>query len=262
MLRLLGISFSALQSIFNEYAIHIDSFIMPLAYRNYMESDVMRIDFEEGLLAEQFFKLGGEFIDEANISLTSKELSLKAVDPQQISFISIRVPRIVFKRFEVNEARKIGLDFDQFNNEVNKLRGKPLSLVLKTPEYLEVEINNLVTKKIATLDISDSELPNPSIEYDAKVEIDKTALLEIIKEMKKTKSSVVIKANKKGIYFEALSTVKSKEGLEKSDKRLRRLDVKKAARAEFPTEFIYKLREFSRSLNLFGSSYQQLSNSD
>jgi len=198
----------------------------------------LKIGFENGIVAEQFFKLAGQFIEEGNICLTKEDVSIKSIDVQQICLIEINIPRIVFKQYEVEEDKKIGIDFDLFNKEINKLKNK-LVTISDSDGKLTVVIGNLMTKTIPIIECEVPELPTPNIPYDTEIEINRKTLLEIAKECYKTSSTISIEANSYGIEFSA-----SKDGtnsnafLGKEAKEIINFKAVETVKALFPTEYL------------------------
>src|SRR3990167_9608807 len=154
----------------------------------------MDVVFERGDLLEAFFKLASEFVDEGSLVFGEQCFGFSGVDSSQISFLNLRVDRKHFKKYFA-ENEKVGLDFDQAIKVLSgaDFRSSEVGLSLKDGK-LVVRVRGKLeqVKFLPIIDISEQDLPNPKIYFKAIVEIEPSAFLLALKELKKVSSHCVL----------------------------------------------------------------------
>ena len=59
-------------------------------------------------------------VDEGQFEITPEGLSLRAMDPSQISMVSFHMPKMSFVEYHVEDTMKIGLDMAQLSNVLSR----------------------------------------------------------------------------------------------------------------------------------------------
>ena len=132
-------------------------------------------------------------VEEGVFEITQEGMSLKAMDPSQISMISFKMPKSVFQTYEIDQSIALGLDISQFSNVLS--RGKK-----GEKAELEVEEGRLViqfsseknkkTFKIPLLEIGSNMQREPKIEYTNYVKMNADSFKESLKDAKLISSHV------------------------------------------------------------------------
>ncbi len=182
-------------------------------------------------------------IDEAEFIVDSEAFYLKATDPSQISMVDFRLEKNAFKKFEVKEKTKIGLDLDYLNQIMS--RAKPtdeLHISLnENDNALSLTFKGSSVKKFSVplVDVSSSELPNPKIDFDAELVLKASILQDALKDAALISSHVSLAVDDDKFSVKANSSKGSLNNETQLDKKnLIELQAKKAAASMFPLDYL------------------------
>ena len=182
-------------------------------------------------------------ISEAEFVITEDALTLQATDPSQISMIDYRLDKKAFKKFDVKEKTKIGLDLDYLKQVVSRAKaGDELTLHLdKENSRLTVTLKGDSTRtfEIPLIDISSSELPNPKIEFDAELKLKASVLQDALKDASLISTHVSLGVDSEKFFVRADSSrgTLNSETM-KNGKTLIELNVKNNASSMFPSDYL------------------------
>lgn len=182
-------------------------------------------------------------IDEAEFVADSNSLDLKATDPSQIALIDFHMEKKAFKKFDVKEKIKIGLDISYLKQVVSRAKANDELIMQldKETNSLNLTFKGDSTRKfvIPLLDVSSSELPNPKIEFDAHISIRASVLQDALKDASLISTYVYLGVDSKSFFVKASSSKGTlhNETL-KNDKTIKKMDVKKESRSMFSLEYL------------------------
>ena len=126
-------------------------------------------------------------VEEGVFEIKKDGISLKAMDPSQISMVSFFMPKEMFVEFDVQEERKIGLDIDQLSSVLSRgNRSEKAELSVDEGRFVIkfVAEKKRRTFKIPILDIGEGVQKEPKIEYKNFVKISADAFKEVLKDAK------------------------------------------------------------------------------
>ena len=182
-------------------------------------------------------------IDEAEVEVSEKGMSLKATDPSQISMVDFEYDRKAFKKFSVEGSVRLGLDMDYLNQVMS--RSKPSDEVeLKLDEAtskLAITFRGSSTRtfSVPLIDISSGELPNPKIEFDATVKVKAGVLQDALKDAGLLSTHLTLGARTDAFFVKATSSKGELMNETKKDSEsLPDLSVKKDCRSMFPLDYL------------------------
>ncbi|MBN2477894.1 proliferating cell nuclear antigen (pcna) [Candidatus Micrarchaeota archaeon] len=189
-------------------------------------------------------------VEEGLFEVTNDGLTLRAMDPSQISMISFSMPKSAFKEYSISEEKKIGIDISQFSSVLS--RGK------KDEEaHLTIEDGRLVvqfignkrkrTFKIPLLDLSGGIQKEPKIEYENKAEINSDSFKESLKDAKLVSSHVklILTPEMFGIEVRGDSGNMKAEFLKGEE--VSKIEVQgEGARSTFPLQYLEDIVKASR----------------
>ncbi|MDO8427836.1 MAG: proliferating cell nuclear antigen (pcna) [Candidatus Diapherotrites archaeon] len=182
-------------------------------------------------------------IDEAELVIASEGLTLKATDPSQISLVDFELSKKNFSKFEVPETTKLGLDLDYLSQVLSRAKKEDqLSLVLDKDKS-NLKITFLGSSKrsfsIPLIDVSEQQLPNPKIEFDAEIVVQADVLKESLKDAALISSHVILEATLESMGIKAHSskgTLNSET--KKSESCVKKFNVKTQCRSIFPLDYL------------------------
>ena len=183
-----------------------------------------------------------DLIKDAEFIVNEYGMSLKAIDPAQIAMVKYNLPRDAFDVFEVENTEKIGVNLMSLFSIMK--RAKPddkLILELGTNNRLIItfEGKNKRSFSINLLDISSSELPNPSIEPEAYLKINANTLVEGVKDAALFATYLTFKVNEIKFSISATGPQGELNNETKLDSTMiKEKDIKKEAIAMFSIEYL------------------------
>jgi len=155
-----------------------------------------------------FFKSAVEsissFIPEGNFRFTDKGIFFKAIDPSQVVLVDYFVEKKCFDKYLI-EPNFVGIDLVEFNKILQRaLPHDKLFIDISDAELkLKLESDLKRNFRLPLIDVSGEDPKNPSIEYDAKIEISSGSLKEVLKDASLFGSSVVLKVSEGKFFVEA-----------------------------------------------------------
>ncbi|MCD6434214.1 MAG: proliferating cell nuclear antigen (pcna) [Candidatus Diapherotrites archaeon] len=213
----------------------------------------MNVVFPSAVVFKRCVDAIAVLVDEAELEIVKEGFKLKATDPSQISMVDFEMPAEAFESFKIDEAKKIGIDFNYFSQIMSRA---------KTTDKLSLEIVDNALKisfignakrsfSMPLIDISASELPNPKIEFTAKLALAAHVLHDALKDATLVSSHIILEANKEGFFIRANSTrgVLNVE-VAKDSEDMKEFDVKEDARAMFPLDYLSDMMKSAKGTDI------------
>lgn len=189
-------------------------------------------------------------VDEAQLVINSEGVSLKATDPSQISMVNFELPKSAFKEFKMDEPLKLGLDLDYISQILSRAR-KDDSLKLeldKNKTTLKVTFTGQGTRSftVPLIDVTEQQLPNPKIEFDAELRLTSDALKDAFKDAELISSHVVLEAAAQALVVRAHSSKGTlAHEVSKTEKCVKEFTVKNACKSIFPLDYLQDMLKAS-----------------
>ena len=181
-------------------------------------------------------------IDEAELVINDSGIELKATDPSQISMVDFSFPKKAFEKFEADETR-LGLDLDYLNQILSRASaGDKLQLSLDEKKaYLAVTFKGTGERsfQVPLIDISNNEVPNPKIDFDAELKVSASLLKEAFKDAALISTHITLGVDDKNFFVKANS---SKGNLSsetpKNKETLPEMKVKNECSSMYPLDYL------------------------
>ena len=142
----------------------------------------MKLKLEDATLFSRAIDLISELVLEVKIKVNEFGLSIVAIDPANVSMISLKVPKSSFSEFVVDEE-VLGVNLEQLKR-ILKRCGKTSSLILERNEnMLEIKIEDKIRRlfSLSLIEVEGEDKDFPShLEYTSKIEIESTDLIDSI----------------------------------------------------------------------------------
>lgn len=205
----------------------------------------MRLTLSDSKVLRQSLDAIAELITDAEFVVNEYGLSLKAIDPSQIALVIYNLPRDSFEDFRITGQKKLGLNIPSLQQIIK--RAKPedkVILEIGGNKRLNITLQGTTkrTFSINLLDLSNSELPNPSINYDVFVKVRAPVLIDGVKDAALFASYLTLKIDEEKIKISTTSTkgeLSSETSLNSAD--VLDKDIKAEARAIYSNDFLESL---------------------
>ncbi len=211
----------------------------------------MKVVMEEAPAFKDAIEAVVNLVEEGVFEVGENGLSLKAMDPSQISMIAFNMPKTMFSEYEMGEQKRIGVDISKLSKvlargnsgekvELSTLDGK-LNIVFKGKRMNRVF-------KLPLLDLGEGLEREPKIEYKNKVILRTNAFREILKDAKLISSHITLileegrfKVEIKGDDGEV------KEEFENGGEELKSMEINSDARATYPLSYLEDIVKGSKA---------------
>lgn len=192
-------------------------------------------------------------VDEAEFILSPEGLSLKASDPSQISMVEFSMPKSAFKQYSIKEKKKIGLDLNYLSQILSRAKAKD-ALEIELDEKssrLSIKFSGSSSRhfSIPLIDISQSEIPTPKIEFDAELKLRAETISDGLKDAVLIAPHITLGVSDSCFYIRANSNKGNlnNETAKDEKKELVDFNVKAEASAMFPLEYLQSMLKASSS---------------
>lgn len=181
-------------------------------------------------------------VDEGQFEITPEGLSLRAMDPSQISMVSFHMPKMSFVEYHVEDTMKIGLDMAQLSNVLSRgNRGEKAELSVEEGRLVVRFIMDKKkrTFKIPLLEIGEGVQREPKIEFKSFVKVNADALKEALKDAKLVSSHVRFVLGSDSFTVEVKGdSGDMKAEFEKGSPQIGEIHVSGDSKATFPLQYL------------------------
>jgi proliferating cell nuclear antigen len=182
-------------------------------------------------------------VDEANFELSSKGITLRAMDPSRIAMVDFELPKSAFSHFECDEEGKIGINLDEMEKIVRRAgAGNSLELGVdneKNQIKITLEGRTRRSFSMAMIDLSVERPPTLTIEFDVSIKITADTLKEIIQDADVISDFIALDASDEALTFSARGdTGDLQVRIGKDQEALLEYKVKKPAKSLYALEYM------------------------
>lgn len=190
-----------------------------------------------------FFKAAVEsissFIPEGNFRFTDKGISFRAIDPSQVVLVDYFVDKKFFDKYVI-EPNYVGIDIVELNRILGRTMPDDKLLLDVSDSEIKLRFESDLKRsfRLPLIDVSDDEVKIPTIEYEAKVEVNANSFKEVLKDAALFGSSIVLKAVDGKFFIEA----KGSQGVMESEAtKVSHVSSKKEITAKFSLNFLQNI---------------------
>ncbi len=206
----------------------------------------MNLVFEDAPLFRKFIEGISVLVDEAEFVISEKGLALKATDPSQISLIDFEVPKKAFKKFDVAEPTRIGLDLSYLSQVMGRAKsGDSLEWILGSDKSQLLIVFTGKAKRsfsVPLLDITTGDLPLPKIDFDAEIKIKAEVLGDSLKDASLISTHVVFAIEDDSFVVRANSSKGNlKNVYTQKDDAVISLKAKDEVKSMFPLDYLVNI---------------------
>lgn len=203
----------------------------------------MELVFEDASLFKKYVDGIAALVDEAEFLIDEKGLSLKATDPSQISLVDFELPKKAFKKFEIKESTKLGVDLNYLNQIMSRAKASDSVEFSISEDKSKLSVvfsgKSRRTFSIPLLDIKTGELPLPKIDFDAEIKIKAEALNDSFKDANLISTHLILSVENDSFIIKANSSKGNMENIytEKDDSVIS-LKAKTEVKSMFPLDYL------------------------
>ncbi len=137
-------------------------------------------------------------VDEGVFNVTKEGVTLKAMDPSSISMISFFMPTKAFSKYDVDKNVALGLNIDNLSKIMSRARDGESLTMKEHDNKLTLEFSGQSKRRFKTqlIDVRKSVDKEPSVQFDADVEINGETLKELVKDATIVSEYISLKATK------------------------------------------------------------------
>lgn len=182
-------------------------------------------------------------IEEAAFKFTPEGIKMKAMDPSHIALVDFELPASAFTEYNFKQPIVLGINLLEMEKVIS--RGKADDeLILELDEKqnrLGLTFKGVSTRRLSLplIDIRETELPEPKIQFTATAEVLAGVIQDGLKDAEIVSDNVRFELDETGLVISAESDKGTAElKLKKGDKGLLKLSVKQPARAMFNIKYL------------------------
>ncbi len=146
-------------------------------------------------------------IDEGTLEATPEGVKMRAMDPSHVAMIDFDLPKAVFEEYSCDSETKMGINLGELSKVIKRAKAlDALELELdEEKNKLKVRFKGAATRtfSLGLLDLSEEELPTPSIEFNAEVGLEAEILKDAIKDAEVVSDHINISADEKSLIIDA-----------------------------------------------------------
>ncbi|MCP4647232.1 MAG: proliferating cell nuclear antigen (pcna) [bacterium] len=211
----------------------------------------MKITMEEAPALKDAIEAVVNLVEEGVFEISESGLSLKAMDPSQISMVSFSMPKTMFSEYVVGDHKRIGVNIGKLARVL--ARGN-------TGESVELEVDEgrlsitFIGKKrrrefkIPLLDLGEGLEREPKIEYKNKVIMRADALRDVLKDAKLISTHISFVLDGKTLKVEIKGDDgEIKEEFEKEGEEVKEITIEGEAKATYPLSYMEDIIKGSKA---------------
>lgn len=211
----------------------------------------MKITMEEAPALKDAIEAIVNLVEEGVFEIGENGISLKAMDPSQISMIAFNMPKTMFSEFDAGEQKRLGIDISKLSKVLARgTSGESVDLGTEEGRLI-ITFRGKKRKrvfKLPLLDLGEGLEREPKIEYKNKVVLRADALREIMKDAKLVSShiSFVLENGKLRVEIKG-DDGEIKEEFEKDGDEIKSLEVAADAKATYPLSYLEDIVKGSKA---------------
>jgi len=213
---------------------------------------VVRIRMENAKTWKTCISAIAALIDEAAFKFTPEGMRMKAIDPSHVALVDFELPADAFVEYDVRKETVLGIDLAEMDKVMSRAKSED-EFVLELSE----EENRLIltfrgksTRRFSLplIDIRETELPEPKLEFTASAQVSAGAIQDALKDAGLVGDSVKFEISSEEFKMSAEGDSGSVEmKLSKGDEGLKKLDVKQQARAMYNINYLEDMSKAASS---------------
>lgn len=191
-------------------------------------------------------------IEEAAFKFTPEGIRMKAMDPSHIALVDFELPATAFVEYKVKQPTVLGINLLEMYKIMSRGKAED-ELILELDEEqnrMGLTFKGTSTRRLSLplIDVRESELPEPNIQFTATAEVLAGVIQDGLKDAEIVGDNVRFELDNDRLLLSAESEKGTTElKLGKGDKGLMKLNVKQPARAMFNIKYLNDMTKSASS---------------
>lgn len=182
-------------------------------------------------------------LEEAHFKFTQEGVSMRAMDPSHVALVDFRLPSGAFEEYRVSKPLGLGLSLTELNRVLSRAKSDDAMVM----EHDEEKNKLLLTFKgtssrkfsLPLLDLRESELPEPKLQFTAFVEVMAEVLQDGLRDSEMVGDNVRLEVREEGFFMYAEGDGKSAElKLEKGNAAMPKLKLERPCSSMFNVKYL------------------------
>lgn len=217
----------------------------------------MKLKLEDPTLFAKSIDLLSELVLEVKIKVNEFGLSIVAIDPANVSMLSLKVPKSSFSEFEVDEE-VLGVNLENLKR-VLKRCGKTSQLILsKNENMLEIQIEDKIRRSFSLslieVEGEDKEFPT-HLEFSSKVEIESQDLIDSVDDTSVVSDACSFIVSEGKFIVEAKEINKTRSEFSGDEVKIEAEDCKSRYSIEYLQKFLKAGKSFKTTYLNFANDH-------
>jgi len=193
-------------------------------------------------------------IEEATFKLTPEGVHMKAMDPSHVALVDFNLPAEAFAEYGIKQTASIGIGLAEINKIMARAKAEDEFIMELDEEKnrLELTFKGASTRKfsISLIDISETELPEPKLQFTAAADIIAGVIQDGLKDAELVGDNITCGLTEEGFSMSTRGDKGATElKLRKGDSGLLKLSVKQPARAMFNIKYLVDMTKAASSVD-------------
>lgn len=182
-------------------------------------------------------------LEEARFKFAPEGVSMRAMDPSHVALVDFRLPSNAFEEYRVSKPVGLGLSLTELNKVLSRARSEDALIM----EHDEEKNRFLITFKgtssrrfsLPLLDLRESELPEPRLQFSAVVEVMAEVLQDGLRDSETVGENVRFQVTEEGFFMHAEGDGKSTElRLEKGSPAMPKFKLERSCSSMFNVKYL------------------------
>lgn len=217
----------------------------------------MKLKLEDATLFTKAIELISELVLEVRIKVNEFGLSIVAIDPANVSMVSLKVPKSSFKEFDSGKE-ELGVNLENLK-KVLRRAGRNSELILEKNENsiiinIEDKIKRTFTLNLIEIEGEDKEFPS-HLEYSSKVEMEPSSLSDSIDDCAIVGDSCSFKTIEGKFIVEAKETDSAKTEFSSDEVKIEGEDSLSKYSLEYLQKFMKAGKSFDKVILNFANDH-------
>ena len=217
----------------------------------------MKLKLEDPALFTKAIELISDLVLEVRIKISEFGLSVVAIDPGNISMVSMKIPKSAFKEFESGDE-VLGVNLENLKKILRRAT-KTSSIALEKKENsleikIEDKINRIFTLNLIEVEREDKEFPD-HLEFSSKVVIGSQDLIDAVEDCLVVSDACSFIIKDKKFVVEAKETNSARTEFSSDEAEIDAEDCKVRYSLEYLQKFTKAGKQFEKTILKFAEDH-------
>ncbi len=217
----------------------------------------MKLKLEDPTLFTKAIELISDLVLEVRIKVNEFGISIVAIDPGNISMVSMRIPKNAFKEFE-SGAEVLGVNLENLK-KILRRASKTSSLTIEKKENsieikVEDKINRIFTLNLIEVEREDKEFPE-HLEYSSKVTMNSQDMIDAVEDCLVVSDACTLAIKDKKFVIESKETNSARTEFSADEADINAEDCRARYSLEYLQKFMKAGKQFEKTTLKFAEDH-------